>query len=107
MRRTALALLALLVLTGCAPTAREPDRLALVRVLGVDGGGPVALAGVCGGVAEYFNIDPTIVRVVWALLAFFYGTSILLYLIMAFVVPEKPDAPDIIDVESDVREPRN
>ena len=65
------------------------------------------LAGVCGGVAEYFNIDPTIVRVVWALLAFFYGTSILLYLIMAFVVPEKPDAPDIIDVESDVREPRS
>ena len=65
------------------------------------------LAGVCGGVAEYFNIDPTVVRVVWALLAFFYGTSILLYLIMAFVVPEKPDAPDIIDVESDVREPRN
>ena len=65
------------------------------------------LAGVCGGVAEYFNIDPTIVRVIWALLAFFYGTSILLYLIMAFVVPEKPDAPDIIDVESDVREPRN
>lgn len=65
------------------------------------------LAGVCGGVAEYFNIDLTIVRVVWALLAFFYGTSILLYLIMAFVVPEKPDAPDIIDVESDVREPRN
>jgi len=65
------------------------------------------LAGVCGGVAEYFNIDPTIVRVIWALLAFFYGTSILLYIIMAFVVPEKPDAPDIIDVESDVREPRN
>lgn len=52
MRRTALALLALLVLTGCAPTAREPDRLALVRVLGVDGGGPVALAGVCGGEGE-------------------------------------------------------
>ena len=65
------------------------------------------LAGVCGGVAEYFNIDPTIVRVIWALLAFFYGTSILLYIIMAFVVPEKPDASDIIDVESDVREPRD
>lgn len=65
------------------------------------------LAGVCGGVAEYFGIDPTIVRVIWALLAFFYGTSLLLYLIMAFVVPEKPDAPDIIDVESDVREPKD
>ena len=65
------------------------------------------LAGVCGGVAEYFNIDPTIVRVIWAILAFFYGTSILLYLIMAFVVPEKPDGQsDVIDVESEVREPR-
>ena len=56
MRRTALALLALLVLAGCAPTAREPDRLALVRVLGVDGGGPVELTGVCGG-AEQEEID--------------------------------------------------
>ena len=65
------------------------------------------LAGVCGGVAEYFNIDPTIVRVIWALLAFFYGTSILLYLIMAIVVPERQDGQgDVIDVDSEVREPR-
>lgn len=65
------------------------------------------LFGVCGGVAEYFDIDPTIVRVIWALLAFFYGTSILLYFVMAFVVPEKPDgANDVIDVDSEVREPR-
>ena len=48
------------------------------------------LCGVCAGVAEYFGIDPTIVRVIWALLAFFYGTSILLYVIMALVVPEQP-----------------
>lgn len=33
------------------------------------------LCGVCAGVADYFGIDPTIVRVIWALLAFFYGTS--------------------------------
>ena len=32
------------------------------------------LCGVCAGVADYFGIDPTIVRVIWALLAFFYGT---------------------------------
>ena len=65
------------------------------------------LFGVCGGVAEYFDIDPTIVRVIWALLVFFYGTSILLYFVMAFVVPEKPDgANDVIDVDSEVREPR-
>lgn len=52
MRRTVLLLLALLTLAGCAPTAREPDRLALVRVLGVDGSGPVELTGICGGAEQ-------------------------------------------------------
>lgn len=37
-----------LALTGCASVSREPDNLALVRVLGVDGGGPVRLSAVCG-----------------------------------------------------------
>lgn len=37
-----------LLLCGCAPTAREPDQLALVRVLGVQGAGPVELTAVCG-----------------------------------------------------------
>ena len=58
------------------------------------------LCGVCAGVADYFGIDPTIVRVIWALLAFFYGTSILL-----FVVPEQPAGGGVIDVDSEVREP--
>ncbi len=48
----ALALAAALLLTGCGPAAREPDDLALVRVLGVDGAGPVALTAVCGGVNQ-------------------------------------------------------
>src|SRR5699024_10956811 len=43
-----LALSLALVLCGCAPTAREPDQLALVRVLGVAGSGPVELTAVCG-----------------------------------------------------------
>ena len=42
------------------------------------------LCGVCAGVADYFGIDPTIVRVIWALLAFFYGTSILLNTSLGF-----------------------
>lgn len=63
------------------------------------------LCGVCAGVADYFGIDPTIVRVIWALLAFFYGTSILLYVIMALVVPEQPAGGGVIDVDSEVREP--
>lgn len=57
--------------------------------------------GVCGGLAEYFNIDPVIIRVVWAVLALFYGTGVLIYLVMAFAVPTEPD---YIDVDSDVHE---
>ena len=49
MRRLAALLVGLLLLSGCAPNAREPADLALVRVLGVDGGGPVTLTAVCGG----------------------------------------------------------
>ena len=44
--------------------------------------------GVCAGVADYFNIDPTIVRVIWGVLAFAYGTGIIAYLVAAFVLPE-------------------
>lgn len=43
-----LALALALLLCGCAPTAREPDQLALVRVLGVEGRSPVELTAVCG-----------------------------------------------------------
>ena len=45
------------------------------------------ICGVCAGVAEYFGIDPTIVRLIWAALAL-SGTGIVLYLIAAFVMPE-------------------
>lgn len=47
-RSWVLALSLSLVLCGCAPTAREPDQLALVRVLGVEGRSPVELTAVCG-----------------------------------------------------------
>ncbi len=49
MRMAAVFAAACLLLTGCAPVAREPDDLALVRVLGVDGGQLVALTAVCRG----------------------------------------------------------
>ena len=53
------------------------------------------IAGVCSGLAEYINIDPTIVRLIWALIAF-SGAGLLAYLIAAIIIPEKPS--DIIDV---------
>lgn len=48
------------------------------------------LFGVCGGLAEYFNVDPTIVRVLFVLLMLSYGTSLLIYLIMAIAIPRRP-----------------
>lgn len=48
------------------------------------------LFGVCGGLAEYFNIDPTIIRLIWAVLVFCVGTGVLLYIIAAIVLPEYP-----------------
>ncbi|QQY78802.1 phage shock protein C (PspC) family protein [Keratinibaculum paraultunense] len=47
------------------------------------------IAGVCGGIAEYFNIDPTIVRIIWVLLCFVPGSpGLLAYLICALIIPE-------------------
>lgn len=48
------------------------------------------LAGVAGGMADYLGIDPTIVRVLWILSVFVGGFSILLYIILAFVMPQAP-----------------
>ena len=45
------------------------------------------LCGVCGGVAEYINIDPTVVRLLWVVVSF-TGFGILAYLIAAIIVPE-------------------
>jgi len=48
------------------------------------------IGGVCGGIARYFSIDPTIVRLVWAVSVFLFGTGGLLYLIAWIVLPEEP-----------------
>ena len=53
------------------------------------------LLGICGGIAEYLNIDPTIVRVVWALVAVF-GAGLLAYIVCALIIPEKPDG-NVVD----------
>ena len=47
------------------------------------------LFGVCGGLAEYFRVDPTIVRVVLVLLVWFKGLSLWLYLLAAILLPKK------------------
>lgn len=49
------------------------------------------LGGVCQGIGEYFDIDPTIVRVLWVIASLFYGTGLLLYLVMWIILPEKDE----------------
>ncbi|MRI82147.1 PspC domain-containing protein [Fundicoccus ignavus] len=46
------------------------------------------LMGVCGGIAEYFSIDATIVRVLYVLLAIFGGVGILAYLLIGFIMTQ-------------------
>jgi len=47
------------------------------------------LAGVCSGLAEYLNLDPTVVRVIFVLLGLMTGWGVLAYIILALVMPEK------------------
>lgn len=46
--------------------------------------------GVCGGLGEYFEIDPIIIRILWVIMVFFGGTGILAYIICMIVIPERP-----------------
>ena len=48
------------------------------------------IAGVCGGIAEYFDVDPTIVRLIAVVLIFGWGSGLLAYLIAAIIVPKNP-----------------
>ena len=49
------------------------------------------IAGVCAGVAHYLDIDPTIVRVIWGVLAFCYGAGIVVYIILWIIAPVATD----------------
>ena len=49
------------------------------------------IAGVCAGFAEYFDLDVTVVRVVWLIVALFGGGGILAYIIAWIVMPEEPE----------------
>lgn len=48
------------------------------------------LCGVCAGVANYLNIDPTVVRLLWALITFLGGAGVVAYVVCALVIPDEP-----------------
>jgi phage shock protein C len=48
------------------------------------------LAGVCGGLGEYFEIDPVIIRLLWIVLSLVWGFGVILYIIAIFIIPPQP-----------------
>jgi phage shock protein C len=68
------------------------------------------LAGVCGGLASYIGVDPTIVRLIFVISVFVtFTTSLFLYLIFWLIIPEEPvtgvvDVVDVVDVPSSPKE---
>ena len=48
------------------------------------------LAGICGGLAEYFAVDPSLVRIACVLLCLYAGTGLLVYILDAIIIPEDP-----------------
>ena len=48
------------------------------------------IAGVCGGIAEYFNIDATLVRLGWVVFSLLGGSGLLAYIIAAIIMPDQP-----------------
>lgn len=49
------------------------------------------LDGVCAGIAEYFAIDPTLVRLAWVLFSALGGSGLIAYIIAAIIIPRKPE----------------
>ncbi|MFH1651032.1 MAG: PspC domain-containing protein [Chloroflexota bacterium] len=62
--------------------------------------------GVCGGLADYFDLEPTIVRLIFVLLAFANGMGVLIYIILAIVVPQEgaPSRPSRETIRENVEE---
>lgn len=57
------------------------------------------IGGVCSGFAKYFNIDATIIRLIWAILILCAGTGLLAYIICAIIIPPEPDGYQDVDYE--------
>ena len=57
------------------------------------------LGGVCGGIAEYFNVDPTLIRLLAVVLIMAGGAAIIAYIIAWIVIPEEPKKEEKVEAE--------
>ncbi len=70
-----------------APPAKPPRKLTLSRT-------DKKIGGVCGGFAEYFEVDATLVRLIWVIMALFAGWGVIGYLVCWLVMPHVPEAQE-------------
>ena len=54
----------------------------------------VKLDGVCGGIAKYFGVDSTLIRVAWIIFCLLGGSGVIAYILCAFVMPREPEIKD-------------
>ena len=59
------------------------------------------VAGVCGGLAEYFNIDPTLVRLIFVVLTILSGPGLILYIVLWIVMPDGPTEDEFEYLDED------
>ncbi len=57
------------------------------------------LAGVCGGLAKYFNVDPTLVRVIFVILALFGLGGVIIYLVLWVIIPPEPTEAELATMD--------
>jgi len=55
------------------------------------------ISGVCAGIGETFNVDPTIIRLIWALISIFtaFMGGVILYIVAAIIIPQDPGYTDV------------
>jgi Putative stress-responsive transcriptional regulator len=53
------------------------------------------ICGVCGGIGEYFDVDSTLIRLLWIIFTFIGGAGLLAYIICAIVIPQQPQLPNL------------
>ena len=52
------------------------------------------LCGICGGLGEYFEVDSTLIRLLWVIFTFMGGAGLLAYIICAIIVPQQNQLPE-------------
>ena len=57
------------------------------------------IAGICGGIGEYFDIDATVIRALFVLFSLVFGSGLLFYLILWILIPLEPDVVDVVSEE--------